>query len=150
MRRNVDPSTRGTDRWVEITASPLPILDVHAFLQDERAGGTALFLGTTRQWTGDVETPWIDYEAYTPMAEDQLQALVSNAFSGWELLRVVVLHRLGRVMPTEASVLIGVASPHRAEAFEACRWLIDTLKVDVPIWKEEAPPPITPRDSVWL
>jgi len=139
-----------SDRWVEIAASPLPIADVHAFLADERAGGTAVFVGTTRRWTGDVETPWLDYDAYTPMAFDQLEALVTNAFIGWTLLKVVVLHRLGRVQPAEASVVIGVASAHRAEAFEACRWLIDSLKADVPIWKQEGVPSIAPRDSVWL
>ncbi|MEO0558473.1 MAG: molybdenum cofactor biosynthesis protein MoaE [Bacteroidota bacterium] len=142
--------TASSDRWIEITARPLPLSDVHAFLADDRAGGTALFIGTTRRWTGDIETPWLDYDAYTPMALDQLDALVTNAFLGWTLQKAVLLHRLGRVHPTEPSVVVGVASAHRAEAFEACRWLIDTLKADVPIWKQEGVPSYAPRDSVWL
>ena len=145
-----EPPSDVCDRWVELTASPLPIADVHSFLADDRAGGTTLFVGTTRRWTGDVETPWLDYDAYRPMAQDQLKALVANAFAGWPVLKVVVLHRLGCVEPQEASVVIGVASAHRADAFEACRWLIDTLKADVPIWKQDGVASITPRDSVWL
>lgn len=139
-----------SDRWIEIAASPLPIADVHTFLADERAGGTAVFVGTTRRWTDDVETPWIDYDAYRPMALDQLERLVSDAFVRWSPVRIVTLHRTGRVHPTEASVVIGVASPHRAEAFAACRWLIDTLKRDVTIWKREAEFSTIPRNAEWL
>jgi molybdopterin synthase catalytic subunit len=84
------------------------------------------------------------------MAQDQLEALVSNAFVRWSPHRIAVLHRVGRVMPTEPSVIVGVASAHRAEAFAACRWLIDTLKTEVPIWKMEGSLSTAPRDSVWL
>lgn len=131
-------------------SNSLPLADAIAFLADERAGGTALFIGTTRRWTEDVETPWIDYDAYEQMARNQLVSLVSEAFTRWNPQRVVVLHRTGRVLPTEASVFIGVASAHRAEAFEACRWLIDTLKTDVPIWKREAEFSTIPKNSEWL
>ena len=138
------------NRWVEISASPLSISYVHSFLEDERVGGTVVFVGTTRRWTDGIETPWLDYDAYLPMALNQLEILVQRAFESWPLFRAVVLHRTGRVAPKEPSVIIGVSSAHRADAFEACRWLIDTLKADVPIWKEEGTSTIAPRDSVWL
>ena len=74
------------------------------------------------------------------MAEADLQRLATEAADRWEVVRVAVLHRLGAVPPPEASVVVGVASPHRAAAFEAARWLIDTLKASTPIWKTEHAP----------
>jgi molybdopterin synthase catalytic subunit len=72
------------------------------------------------------------------MAACELERLAREAGERWPLVRTVLLHRIGEVESGEASVAVGVACPHRAEAFEACRWLIDTLKAEVPIWKREA------------
>ena len=124
-------------RWTGLTASPLPVEAVHAFLVDDRAGGTCVFVGTSRRWTGEVQTDLLTYEAYGPMAEAELERLAAEAEARWGAVRVAVLHRTGPVPPPEASVVVGVACPHRAEAFAACRWLIDTLKAHVPIWKTE-------------
>lgn len=122
----------------------LPVQAALAFLvpvagapDEGTVGGTCLFLGTTRRWTGSAETPSLRYEAYSEMASGELDRLAREATDRWDLTRVVLLHRLGLVPSPEASVLCAASSPHRAPAFEACRWLIDTLKADVPIWKQE-------------
>lgn len=129
------PSDR--DWWSALSEAPLDLGAVHAFLADERAGGTCVFVGTSRRWTDGVETALLTYEAYPAMAEAELARLALAASERWEAVKVAVLHRTGDVPPPEASVVVGVACPHRAEAFEAARWLIDTLKESVPIWKTE-------------
>ncbi len=96
-----------------------------------------MFVGTARRWTGERETERLVYEAYEPMALAELQRLADEAAGRWPVCRVVLAHRLGEVPVGEAAVFVGVACAHRAEAFDACRWLIDTLKEDVPIWKRE-------------
>ena len=126
--------------WTGVAERPLPLGDVHPFLEDDRAGGLCVFTGTSRRWTDGAETDLLTYEAYGPMAEAELARLAEAAAERWAAVRVVVLHRLGAVPPPEASVVVGVACAHRAEAFEACRWLIDTLKDTVPIWKTDHEP----------
>ena len=123
--------------WIRLAEAPLDIAAVDAFLRTEAAGGLNLFAGTTRRWTDGRETVRLAYDAYAPMAVKTIQSLADEAAERWPVLRVAVLHRLGEVPPPEASVIVGVACAHRAAAFEACRWLIDTLKVQVPIWKRE-------------
>ena len=125
------------DVWTGLTDGALDVTAVHAFLTDERAGGTCVFVGTSRRWTGDAETDLLTYESYRPMAEAELDRLATVAAERWPTERVAVLHRLGAVPPPEASVVVGVACAHRAEAFEAARWLIDAVKASVPIWKTE-------------
>ncbi len=130
------PSTG--DLWVGLSPDPLPIAGAHSFLADPRSGGTCVFVGTTRRWTGAVETTALDYHAYPAMAERSLRDLASGVLSS-AAHRVVVLHRTGVVKPTEASVIVGVASAHRDLAFRQCRHLIDRLKADTPIWKHDLP-----------
>ncbi len=108
-------------------------------VSDPVAGGIALFLGTTRSekdMSGQ-ELAALDYEAYGEMAARQLKELARQVRERWPVLRVAIVHRIGRVVIGQPSVAIAVSSPHRAEAFEACRWLIDTLKSEVAIWKKE-------------
>ncbi len=115
-------------------------IDVQAavdFAVHPAAGAIDVFLGTTRRWTGDRETVELAYEAYEPMARSEMCRLAERARARWPVLRVCIVHRLGVVPVGEASVVIAVATAHRAAAFEACRWLIDTLKQQVPIWKRE-------------
>ena len=127
------------DVWTALSDDPLPIQAVHDFLRDERAGGLCVFVGTTRRWTGDVETSALDYHAYRSMAAASLRRLAERACASGAL-RVAVLHRLGVVPLQEASVVIGVATPHRAAAFDLTRRLIDDLKADTPIWKRDLDP----------
>ena len=108
-----------------------------AAVSQTTAGAQLLFIGTTRDITGDRVTQWLDYEAYIPMAVIQLEQLESTAIERWDICALEIVHRLGKVLPGEASEAIAVSSPHREDAFECGRWLIDTLKQDVPIWKQE-------------
>jgi molybdopterin synthase catalytic subunit len=125
--------------WVQLHAEPIAIGPVIEFVTDPQAGGIAVFLGTTRAETGadGAKLAALDYEAYSDMAIRQMRELASQAREQWRVNRLALLHRTGRVTVGEPSVIIAVACPHRAEAFEACRWLIDTLKAEVAIWKKE-------------
>lgn len=100
-------------------------------------GAVVVFEGIVRNHTRDRRTLFLDYEAYEGMALKQLQTLTDQARSQFQVREVAIVHRLGRLAIGETSVLIAVASAHRAAAFDACRWLIDTLKRTVPIWKKE-------------
>ena len=123
--------------------APLEVGEAYAFLTTPDAGAVAVFVGTTRRWTvgGESgrgkETERLRYEAYAPMARAELARLAAEAQARWPVLRCWLTHRLGEVPVGEASVVVGVATAHRGDAFEACRWLIDTLKERVPIWKRE-------------
>ncbi len=122
---------------IALTDEPLDVGASFAFLQTPAAGGIALFVGTTRRWTKERETVRLEYDCYRPMARKEMERLAGEAADRWPVERVVLLHRLGVVPVAEASVVVGVATPHRADAFEACRFLIDALKRQVPIWKRE-------------
>lgn len=100
-------------------------------------GATAIFEGIVRNNTRGRRTLYLDYEAYEPMALAEMEKLARNALGQFRIRDVRIVHRLGRLQIAETSVLIVVASAHRGAAFEACRWLIDTLKKTVPIWKKE-------------
>jgi MoaE-MoaD fusion protein len=100
-------------------------------------GAAALFEGTVRNHTRGRRTLYLEYEAYEAMALKQMEELAGRALSEFKIRDVAIVHRLGRLEIGETSVLIVVASAHRAAAFDACRWLIDTLKRTVPVWKKE-------------
>jgi molybdopterin converting factor subunit 1 len=100
-------------------------------------GAAVVFDGIVRNNTRGRRSLFLDYEAYEEMALKQMEELAAQALTQFEVRDVTIIHRLGRLEIGETSVLIVVASAHRAAAFEACRWLIDTLKRTVPIWKKE-------------
>jgi molybdopterin synthase catalytic subunit len=100
-------------------------------------GAALVFEGVVRNQTRGRKTLYLEYEAYEEMALAQLEKLAAEALGKFQVRDVKIVHRLGRLEIGETSVLIAVASAHRAAAFEACRWLIDTLKRTVPIWKKE-------------
>ena len=100
-------------------------------------GAVVTFAGTVRENTRGRKTLHLDYEAYDEMALAQMRGLAARARSEYGVRAVLVVHRLGRIEVGETSVLIAVASAHRKEAYPASRWLIDTLKTTVPIWKKE-------------
>lgn len=128
-----------SDDWIEILATPLPTQRAVEFVSDPRAGGIAVFLGTTRTETNPSGQPLValDYEAYAEMAIGQMRDLARRAREKWPIIKLALLHRTGRVAREEASVIIAVSTAHRGEAFDACEWLIDTLKSEVAIWKKE-------------
>ena len=125
------------DIWIDITPDVLRPDPVWTWLAASEGGGINLFLGATRRITAGKETVLLSYEAHESMARKEMQHLAASAFDRFPLLRVAMIHRVGIVPVSEASVIIGVASAHRAAAFDASRWLIDELKVSVPIWKQE-------------
>lgn len=128
-----------SDTWIDIFPDSLPIDRAVAFVADPRAGGIDVFLGTTRTEKNAKGNDLValDYEAYTAMAVDQLHNLAGRARKQWPIIKLAMLHRIGRVDLAEPSVVIAVSTPHRAQAFDACRFLIDELKKEITIWKKE-------------
>ena len=100
-------------------------------------GAVVLFMGTVREMTAGRQTVALDYEAYPEMAQQMLEQLIAEARVEWPVHAVAIEHRVGNLSLGEISVAIAVSSPHRAQAFEAGRFLIDRLKEIVPIWKKE-------------
>lgn len=122
---------------IELTHLPIDSAKAMAGVISPNSGAVVLFLGTTRQWTGDKETTELAYEAYEEMAQVELAKLEAHARETWPIENCLIVHRLGVVPIADASVLVAVSSPHRDAAFAAAKYLIDTLKKDVPIWKKE-------------
>jgi|SRR5579863_137674 len=100
-------------------------------------GAAVVFEGIVRNQTRGRRTLYLDYEAYEDMALSEMKSLAARALAQFPIRDVAIIHRLGRLQIGETSVLIVVASAHRAAAFDGCRWLIDTLKRTIPIWKKE-------------
>ena len=118
-------------------------IDYHALteaVRSPRCGAVCLFLGTVRDRTGDQVTEFLDYDAYPPMAEKKLAEIEAEVRKRWPVGDIALVHRLGRLAVGEVSVAVAVSCPHRAQAFDAGRYAIDTLKELVPIWKKENAP----------
>lgn len=124
-----------------LTSKPIAIDEWHAAAVDERDGASVEFLGIVRGQEGGQTIAYLDYEVYEPMAERLIAQCIEEARTRWSLHQVYIRHRVGRVAVGEVAVLIGVQAPHREQAFEACQFLIDAIKRDVPIWKSSSPPP---------
>ena len=122
---------------IEITHQEIDTAAVLRQVESNLAGAVVLFLGTTREMTGDRRTQSLVYEGYEAMALRQMTELAETAQRRWPLTGCAIVHRLGHLGLGEVSVAIAVSSPHRRDAFEAGNWLIDTLKEVVPIWKQE-------------
>ena len=120
-----------------LTRSPIDAEELTASAKRGEDGAVVVFDGIVRNNSRGRQTLYLDYEAYEEMAAKQMHALAQEARSKFGVRHVTLVHRLGRLQIGETSVLIIVASAHRAQAFEACRWIIDTLKQTVPIWKQE-------------
>ena len=128
---------RGATRHTALVDSRIDTEGLVAAAQQPSDGAVVVFHGIVRNQSRDRRTLYLEYEAYEPMAASELEKLADAALTRFAVREIVVVHRLGRVEIGEASVLIVVAAAHRAAAFDACRWLIDTLKQSVPIWKKE-------------
>jgi len=120
-----------------LTAEPIDVEAVIAEVADDQAGAVATFLGTTRVRSRGRTVLYLEYEAYEGMAEKVMQEIAAVLHARYELCRVAIAHRIGRVGIGETSVAIAVSAPHREHALAACKEAIDTLKVDVPLWKKE-------------
>jgi molybdopterin synthase catalytic subunit len=135
--RLVPPRT--DDDWVGLSAEPIPVGRAVAWAERPHCGAVVLFTGTVRDHAeGRPGVSALEYEAYDEEVLPRLSAIVAEARRRWaDLGRVAVVHRVGSLSVGETSVLIAVSAPHRAEAFEAARFCIDTVKTTVPIWKRE-------------
>lgn len=121
----------------EITEGELSVEEVASKVGHPSCGAITVFVGTVRDVSRGRKVLYLEYEAFKEMAERKLAEIGEAIRTRWGLDRVAITHRVGRLELGEASVVIAVASPHRAEAFEACRYAIETLKKTVPIWKKE-------------
>jgi MoaE-MoaD fusion protein len=131
------PDAAGLRRHASIVREAIDPQRVVAGLKRGEDGAALVFEGIVRNQTRGRKTLYLGYEAYEAMALAQMESLADQALQQFLIRDVAIIHRLGRLEIGETSVLIAVASAHRAAAFEACRWLIDTLKRTVPIWKKE-------------
>jgi molybdopterin synthase catalytic subunit len=129
-----------------LTPAPIDFAALTRSVLRPRCGGVALFLGTVRDLTGDQVTTALDYEAYPAMAEKALAAVEAEVRQKWPVGDVAIVHRLGHLDIGDIAVAVAVSCPHRAEAFEACRYAIDRVKEIVPIWKREN----GPDGSAWV
>jgi molybdopterin synthase catalytic subunit len=122
---------------LRLTADAIDVGAVIAEVADEQAGAVATFLGTTRAHSRGRTVLYLEYEAYEGMAEKVMEEIADALRERYELCRIAITHRIGRVGIGETSVAIAVSAPHREHALAACKEAIDTLKVDVPLWKKE-------------
>lgn len=122
---------------IHVTEDSIDLDAVLRAVEGDGEGAVVLFVGRVRDRSREREVTQLDYEAYRGMAEASLTDLVGTALRDHGAQRVAVVHRVGRLEVGEAAVAVAVSAVHRPEAFEACRWLIDTLKEEVPIWKKE-------------
>jgi len=121
----------------DLVRAPISTANIVALLKSPEDGATAVFEGIVRNHSGGRATIYLEYFAYEPMALAKMREIAADMVRKFPVHRVAVVHRLGRIEIGETSVLIAVCSPHRAAAFDACRFGIDTLKRIVPIWKKE-------------
>ena len=130
----------GRDDWVGITADPLPMGAVASFVERADCGASVVFTGVVRDHSeGRPGVRSLEYEAYEEVVTPRLAAIAAEARTRWPTVgRLALLHRTGLLAVGEASVVVAASAPHRAEAFDAARFCIDTLKATAPIWKREA------------
>ena len=122
---------------IDLCDKPINVATVLDLVQSPAAGAVVLFLGTTREMTAGRQTESLEYECYPEMARKKLAELEAQARRRWPIVQCAIVHRLGHLELSEASVAVAVSTPHREDAFAAAKWLIDTMKQDVPIWKRE-------------
>jgi molybdopterin synthase catalytic subunit len=123
-------------RLLDVRETPLSVDEVMAAIADPRAGGIALFVGVVRDEDGGRAVTELGYEAH-PAAIKELRQVATAVAAAHPVCAVAAVHRVGDLAIGEAAVIVGVAAPHRGEAFDACRQLIDDLKAQVPLWKHQ-------------
>lgn len=140
------PTDDTTFPFVQLTREPLDRDALAALVVHPSAGALVIFEGVVRDHARGRAVEYLEYEAFVEMADPQMRAIAATVRERWGIARVAIAHRFGRMAVGDTSVIIAVASPHRAEAFDACRYIIDTLKTTVPIWKKE----IGPDGAEWV
>lgn len=119
---------------------------VYGELSHPQSGGTCVFVGSVREFTDNQEVVALEFETYKNMALKEMDKIAMEAIAKWNLNKVLIRHAVGAKKVEEPVVVVGASSAHRTACFEACRFLIDTLKEKVPIWKKE----IFKNKSVWV
>ena len=115
-------------------------------LSDAQSGGICVFVGTVREFTQGEEVVSLEFETYKKMALKEMDKIAEDAVKKWDLNKVIIRHAVGLKKVEAPVVVVGASSPHRDACFEACRYLIDTLKETVPIWKKE----MFENKTVWV
>ncbi len=131
---------------VRVTNEALNVQSCADLAMTAASGGVDMFIGTVRSETKGKRVVQLEFEAYKGMAENEMKKIAEYAMQKWTLNKVLIHHRIGVLQIKEIPVIIAVAAAHRAEAFDACRYIIDTLKQTVPIWKKE----IFEDGEVWV
>lgn len=129
-----------------VSDKPLDVQAVIDAVQTEQAGAINVFIGTVRNQTSQKSVIGLEYEAFEAMAIKKMEEIAEQAKAKFPVLKVAMAHRVGKLKLGEIAVVIAVATPHRAESFAACKFIIDTLKEVVPIWKKE----IFEGGEVWV
>jgi molybdopterin synthase catalytic subunit len=120
-----------------VAPEPLDPASVAGTVSTEGCGAVATFIGLVRKHNAGREVLWLEYEAYAPLAEKSFERIAAEAGERWPQANLAIHHRIGRLSIGDASIVIVVASPHRGEAFAACRYAIERVKQISPIWKHE-------------
>ncbi|SDP25505.1 molybdopterin synthase subunit MoaE [Mucilaginibacter sp. OK268] len=123
---------------IVLSSESLNVQSCIDWIMSPESGGIDVFIGTVRNATKGKPVLKLDFEAYEPMAISEMEKIAQQAFEKWPVQKVLIHHRTGTLQVGEVPVIIAVSAAHRDAAFEACRYIIDTLKQTVPIWKKEA------------
>jgi molybdopterin synthase catalytic subunit len=127
----------GELKMIEITDKAIDIQKIIEAAASGQAGAINTFIGTVRDNTKGKKVLRLEYEAYEPMAISEIKKIIEVAKERWNLTGFAVSHRVGTLLPGETAVVVAISTPHRKASFEACQFIIDTLKETVPIWKRE-------------
>jgi molybdopterin synthase catalytic subunit len=122
---------------IDLVSEPIDFHTLTERVRRANCGAVVTFLGTVRDLTDGRITTALDYEAHSPMAEKKLAEIEADTRARWPIGEIALVHRLGHLDVGDVSVAVAVSCPHRVQAFEACRYAIDRLKENVPIWKKE-------------
>ena len=131
---------------IEIYNTPLNVLNCVDWIMSPQAGGIDIFIGTVRDATKGKKVIRLEFEAYKNMAKKEMEKIAEQAYKKWPVQKILIHHRTGVLQVGEIPVIIAVAAAHRDAAVDACRYIIDTLKQTVPIWKKE----IFEDGEVWV
>jgi molybdopterin synthase catalytic subunit len=134
------------NKEIKIFSSPLNIKYAVDWVMSPESGGIDIFIGTVRNATKGKSVIQLEFEAYEPMAIAEMEKITKQASDKWPVQKILIHHRVGVLDVGEVPVIIAVSAAHRAAAFDACRFIIDTLKQTVPIWKKE----IFEDGEVWV
>ncbi len=122
---------------IKITEKPIDVQKVIESATSLGAGAMDVFIGTVRNNAHNKSVRWLEYEAYESMAVAEIKKIIESAATRWGLMGWAVSHRVGTLKPGEVAVVVAVSTSHRKESFEACQYIIDTIKEKAPIWKKE-------------